>query len=79
MVRPRTWAVLRFLLSMTNPSLKKPYLHDVAYHSSKSAILQMTRSLACELGSHNIRVNSISPGFIKTRSAVIVLHSLMRI
>ena len=49
------------------PRPPKPHFHDVAYHSSKSAILQMTRSMACELGSHRIRVNSISPGIIKTR------------
>jgi NAD(P)-dependent dehydrogenase (short-subunit alcohol dehydrogenase family) len=34
----------------------------VAYNTSKSAVLQMARSMACELGKHKIRVNSISPG-----------------
>ena len=43
-------------------------MSDIAYHSSKGAVLQMTRSLACELGAHRVRVNSISPGFIDTRS-----------
>ncbi|EIW55440.1 NAD-P-binding protein, partial [Trametes versicolor FP-101664 SS1] len=41
--------------------------HPIAhYHTSKAAVLQMTRSLACELASESIRVNSISPGFMHT-------------
>ncbi|KAF9460576.1 hypothetical protein BDZ94DRAFT_1311345 [Collybia nuda] len=39
----------------------------VAYGASKGAILQMTRSLACELAPKRIRVNSISPGFFETK------------
>ncbi|QRW19081.1 Enoyl-(Acyl carrier protein) reductase [Rhizoctonia solani] len=39
----------------------------VAYNTSKSAVLQMARSMACELGKHKIRVNSISPGHIYTK------------
>jgi len=38
----------------------------VSYNSSKSAVLQMARSMACELGPENIRVNSLSPGHIYT-------------
>lgn len=38
-----------------------------AYNTSKSAVLQMARSLACELGPQNIRVNSLSPGHIYTK------------
>jgi NAD(P)-dependent dehydrogenase (short-subunit alcohol dehydrogenase family) len=37
-----------------------------AYNTSKAAVLQMTRSLACELGPKGIRVNSISPGYVYT-------------
>ncbi|CCM02870.1 uncharacterized protein FIBRA_04983 [Fibroporia radiculosa] len=39
----------------------------VSYNTSKSAVLQMTRSMACELGPKRIRVNSLSPGHIYTR------------
>ncbi|TDL27434.1 NAD(P)-binding protein [Rickenella mellea] len=38
----------------------------VAYNTSKSAVLQMARSMACELGPKKIRVNSLSPGHIYT-------------
>lgn len=34
----------------------------MAYVASKGAVLAMTRSMARELGEHNIRVNAISPG-----------------
>ena len=34
------------------------------YATSKGAIIQLTRNLACDLGPFNIRVNSISPGAI---------------
>lgn len=37
-----------------------------AYAASKGGVSQLTRSLAIELAPHNIVVNSISPGFVRT-------------
>ncbi|EOA91814.1 hypothetical protein ACJQWK_03175 [Exserohilum turcicum] len=37
-----------------------------AYNSSKSAVHQMCRSLAQEWGQYGIRVNTLSPGYIRT-------------
>jgi NAD(P)-dependent dehydrogenase (short-subunit alcohol dehydrogenase family) len=37
-----------------------------AYNISKAADMQLARNLAAELGPHNIRVNCIAPGLIKT-------------
>jgi len=37
-----------------------------AYAASKGAVLSLTRSLAHELGKHDIRVNAIVPGSIRT-------------
>jgi NAD(P)-dependent dehydrogenase (short-subunit alcohol dehydrogenase family) len=37
-----------------------------AYAISKAADMQLARNLACEYGPHNIRVNCIAPGLIKT-------------
>jgi NAD(P)-dependent dehydrogenase (short-subunit alcohol dehydrogenase family) len=34
----------------------------LAYATTKTALLGMTRSLAVDLGPHNIRVNAVSPG-----------------
>lgn len=39
----------------------------VSYNTSKSAVLQMARSMACELGVERIRVNTLSPGHIYTQ------------
>ncbi|KAG6828676.1 hypothetical protein H0H92_007091 [Tricholoma furcatifolium] len=39
----------------------------VSYNTSKSAVLQMARSMACELGKEQIRVNTLSPGHIYTK------------
>jgi len=39
------------------------------YTASKGGVIAMTRSMAVELGSHGITVNSVSPGFIDTPMA----------
>jgi D-xylose 1-dehydrogenase len=40
------------------------------YTASKSAMLGLTRSLARDVGPHNIRVNAIAPGWVKTERQV---------
>ncbi|HEY3918356.1 MAG TPA: SDR family oxidoreductase [Stellaceae bacterium] len=37
-----------------------------AYGAAKAALIQLARGLAAEWGAHNIRVNAIAPGLIKT-------------
>jgi NAD(P)-dependent dehydrogenase (short-subunit alcohol dehydrogenase family) len=37
-----------------------------AYGISKAADMQLARNLACEYGRHNVRVNCIAPGLVKT-------------
>jgi len=39
---------------------------QVAYNASKAAVMHMTKTMAVEWARHNIRVNSISPGYIAT-------------
>ena len=36
----------------------------VPYSTTKGAVVQMTRNLALDLGTYNIRCNSVSPGCI---------------
>lgn len=46
----------------------------IAYASSKAALNTMTTVMALELGKHNIRVNSISPGIFKSEITEILLR-----
>ncbi|CAE6433828.1 unnamed protein product [Rhizoctonia solani] len=46
-----------------------------AYQVSKAAVLQMARSMACELGRQKIRVNTISPGYMNTKILGTVLET----
>lgn len=39
---------------------------QTAYSASKAGLVGVTKSLAKELGSRNIRVNLVEPGFIET-------------
>jgi len=40
--------------------------HTAAYSGTKAAVNAITRSLAQELGSRNIRVNAVNPGMVET-------------
>ena len=44
------------------------------YAASKGAILAYTKSLAAELGPHNIRVNVVSPGWVDTDMSADILR-----
>ncbi|KAF5323285.1 hypothetical protein D9619_013498 [Psilocybe cf. subviscida] len=39
-------------------------VETAAYNASKAAVLQLSRSLACELGPKGVRCNTISPGWV---------------
>lgn len=41
-----------------------------SYNASKAAVIMLTKSLAVEWASHNVRVNSLSPGYIGTEMTV---------
>lgn len=43
---------------------------QAAYNASKAGVIQMTKSLAIEWVDKNIRVNSISPGYIATPMSI---------
>ena len=45
---------------------------QASYNASKAAVMQMTKSLAVEYCHDDIRVNSISPGYMRTELCVFV-------
>lgn len=60
-----------------------------AYSAAKGGVLNITRTLAMETATHNIRVNSVSPGYVDTpilsaldeesRNSLIGLHPMNRL
>lgn len=52
------------LSSVTGPMVADS--GEVAYATSKAAVLGFTKSLAMEVVTNNIRVNAIMPGYVKT-------------
>src|SRR5918912_1745084 len=49
-----------------------------AYNASKAAVHQLTKSLAAEWAPHNIRVNAVAPGYVKTEMAPVDRPELRR-
>jgi NAD(P)-dependent dehydrogenase (short-subunit alcohol dehydrogenase family) len=44
---------------------------SLAYDSAKAGLEAATRTLAIELGPHGVLVNSVAPGFVRTRMSVV--------
>ncbi|HEX5357823.1 MAG TPA: SDR family oxidoreductase [Aquabacterium sp.] len=44
-----------------------PFMQTIAYNTSKGAVINFTRALACEWGHLGIRVNAIAPGFFPSK------------
>ncbi len=51
----------------------------VAYSTSKAGMLGLSRSLAKDFGKHNIRVNTVCPGWVDTPMVKGALDALSRI
>lgn len=54
------------IINIASDSGKRPFPHEVAYCSSKSAVIGLTRVFALELGVYNINANAIAPGATDT-------------
>ncbi|KAH8726820.1 hypothetical protein GQ44DRAFT_790851 [Phaeosphaeriaceae sp. PMI808] len=54
------------MIASMSGSIANRGLICAAYNASKAGVIQLGRNLAAEWGQHNIRVNTISPGYIVT-------------
>lgn len=44
-----------------------PFYPNLAYHTAKGGVVNMTRALACEWAPFGVRVNAVAPTFARTR------------
>ncbi|ESK84950.1 short-chain dehydrogenase reductase sdr [Moniliophthora roreri MCA 2997] len=67
------------MTSNTRQSQPNPYLHVVAYNTSKAAVNSYLIALANELKNDGFRVNAVTPGFTTTKSNAFVQGSLIEL
>lgn len=53
-------------VSSINAFVAEEHVPHVDYHASKGGVEALTRQLASEWGEHDIRVNTLAPGFVRT-------------
>jgi NAD(P)-dependent dehydrogenase (short-subunit alcohol dehydrogenase family) len=55
------------IVNVTSVHASNGEARSLAYDSAKAGLEAATRSLAIELGPHGVLVNSVAPGFVRTR------------
>lgn len=53
-------------ISSINAFVAEEHVPHVDYHASKGGVESLTRQLASEWGEHDIRVNTLAPGYVQT-------------
>jgi D-arabinitol 2-dehydrogenase len=66
MQRGASGASMVFIGSMSGSGVNVPQA-QTPYNASKAAVRQMARSLAVEWAGWGVRVNCVSPGYVRTR------------
>ena len=55
------------IVNITSLAAEQGFPNNVAYVASKGGLKQLTKAMAVDLAEKNIRVNSIGPGYVKTK------------
>jgi len=55
------------IINITSLAAEQGFPDNVAYVASKGGLKQLTKAMAIDLADKNIRVNSIGPGYVKTK------------
>jgi NAD(P)-dependent dehydrogenase (short-subunit alcohol dehydrogenase family) len=53
------------VVNIASVSGKRPLARRTPYTASKMAVIGLTRTLATEVGEHGVRVNTLSPGYVR--------------
>jgi len=54
------------IINITSLAAEQGFPGNPAYVAFKGALKQLTKAASCDLSPHNVRVNSVGPGYIKT-------------
>lgn len=54
------------IVTMASGAVDASHPGLLCYASAKAAVVQLTKTLAVEVGTHGIRVNAVAPGWIRT-------------
>ena len=73
---PRKSGRIINLASIAGLGGNPPGMTTIAYNTSKGAVINFTRALACEWGVHNITVNAICPGFFPSKMTMGTLKAM---
>lgn len=55
------------IINITSLAAEQGFPDNVAYVASKGGLKQLTKAMAVDLATKNIRVNSVGPGYVKTK------------
>ena len=73
---PRKSGRIINLASIAGLGGNPPGMTTIAYNTSKGAVINFTRALACEWGAHNITVNAICPGLFPSQMTMGTLKAM---